>query len=74
MTSHPILDQQRARGVETNGIGMITTSHLNLTADMRAQIMAEVLERLCHSAMKGRRTYRRRPVRVSIQGDPRIAS
>lgn len=31
MTPTPILDQQRARGVETNGIGKVTTAHLNLT-------------------------------------------
>ena len=74
----PILDQQRARGVETNGIGKVTTAHLNLTKTMASQIREEWEEQLRHSPMKGRRTYRRRPAptrhRIRIQGDPRISA
>lgn len=77
MTSHPILDQQRARGVETNGIGKVTAAHLNLTVTMERQVRAECDERYRHSAMKGRRTYRRASAplpRFRINGDPRAVS
>jgi hypothetical protein len=44
----PILDQQRARGVETNGKGKVTTSHLNLSKTMTEQVTAEVEDKARH--------------------------
>lgn len=76
-TESPVLDQQRARGVETNGIGKVTTAHLNLTKTMASQIREEWEDQLRHSAMKGRRTYRRASAplpRFRINGDPRAVS
>lgn len=36
---------ETGRGVKTNGVGKVTTAHLNLTVDMAGQVAAEVEER-----------------------------
>jgi glutamate synthase domain-containing protein 1 len=68
--SHPtqtVRGAETARGVQTNGIGQITTAHMNLTRDMTRQVQAEIAQQEKYARRAARRKHRRVTYRQAVQ-------